>query len=128
MLQMYPKLDAATAKQILHDTARRDSFTGAVPNPTWGYGKIDACAALERLLATILRINAVERVGADIRLTVSAAAGRNYRVEYSDNLESGSWQPLASAQDFPGNAAPIQFIDPSAASLPKRFYRAALAP
>ncbi|RYD74284.1 MAG: hypothetical protein EOP84_20145, partial [Verrucomicrobiaceae bacterium] len=35
MLQMNPGLDAATAKKILQETARADSFTGAVPNPQW---------------------------------------------------------------------------------------------
>jgi uncharacterized protein (TIGR03437 family) len=35
-------------KQILQQTARRDAYTGAVPNPRWGYGKIDALAAITR--------------------------------------------------------------------------------
>jgi uncharacterized protein (TIGR03437 family) len=47
MLQMNPKLDAFTVKDILHKSARKDSFTGAVPNNTWGYGKIDALNALD---------------------------------------------------------------------------------
>jgi minor extracellular serine protease Vpr len=46
MLQMNPQLDAFTVKDILHKSARHDSFTGAVPNTTWGYGKIDAVNAL----------------------------------------------------------------------------------
>jgi minor extracellular serine protease Vpr len=46
MLQLNPKLDAFTVKDILHKSARSDSFTGAVPNTTWGYGKIDAVNAL----------------------------------------------------------------------------------
>ena len=46
LLQMNPQLDAAQVKQILHESARADSFTGPVPNPAWGYGKMDAYNAL----------------------------------------------------------------------------------
>jgi uncharacterized protein (TIGR03437 family) len=46
MLQLNPKLDAFTVKDILHKSARSDSFTGALPSATWGYGKIDAVNAL----------------------------------------------------------------------------------
>ena len=51
MLQMDPTLDAAQIKQILQSTARADSFTGATPNNTWGYGKLDALAALDAVKA-----------------------------------------------------------------------------
>jgi len=47
MLQMNPKLDSFTVKDILHKSARKDSFTGNVPNTVWGYGKIDALSALD---------------------------------------------------------------------------------
>jgi trimeric autotransporter adhesin len=47
MLQMNPKLDAFTVKDILHKSARIDSFTGSAPNSSWGYGKIDALNALD---------------------------------------------------------------------------------
>ncbi len=46
MLQMKPDLDAAQVKQILHESARSDKFTGTTPNTHWGYGKIDALNAL----------------------------------------------------------------------------------
>lgn len=48
MLEINPTLNAAQVKQILQQTARRDDYTGAVPNPRWGYGKIDALAAITR--------------------------------------------------------------------------------
>lgn len=54
MLQANPTLDAPTVKSILQRTARADSFTGAVPNTTWGYGKVDALAALDAVTSTTL--------------------------------------------------------------------------
>jgi uncharacterized protein (TIGR03437 family) len=46
MLEMNPNLDAFTVKDILHKSAKVDSFTGTAPNFSWGYGKIDALNAL----------------------------------------------------------------------------------
>ena len=46
MLQRNPTLDAIQVRQILRSSARSDSFTGTVPNTRWGYGKLDAVAAL----------------------------------------------------------------------------------
>ena len=49
MLQHNPSADAATIKSALQRSARTDAFTGAVPNPRFGYGKADALAALAAL-------------------------------------------------------------------------------
>jgi len=49
MLQMNPQLDADQVKKILQRTARSDRFTGKTPNPSWGYGKLDAQAALKEV-------------------------------------------------------------------------------
>ena len=46
MLQKDPRLDESQIQRILTRTARHDDFTGAVPNPQWGYGKLDPGAAL----------------------------------------------------------------------------------
>ncbi len=46
MLQKNPRLDAFQIKQMLQRTARSDSFTGQVPNVNFGYGKVDAYAAV----------------------------------------------------------------------------------
>ncbi len=51
MLEMNPALNAIQIKDILQKTARADNFTGQVPNPKWGYGKIDALAALNAVSA-----------------------------------------------------------------------------
>lgn len=50
MLEADSSLDASQIKDILQRTARADNFTGAVPNPTWGYGKVDAYAALTEVI------------------------------------------------------------------------------
>jgi hypothetical protein len=56
MLEIDPRLDALTAKRILQQSARADRFTGKTPNPRWGYGKLDARAALK-----LTRQNAARR-------------------------------------------------------------------
>lgn len=53
MLQMNPKLDALQVKEILQRTARSDEFTVETPNPSWGYAKLDAHAALKAVKATV---------------------------------------------------------------------------
>ncbi len=52
MLQIKPDLTSDEARTILHNTATADSFAGAVPNHTWGFGKINVKAALDSLCAT----------------------------------------------------------------------------
>ena len=52
MLQANPTLDAAQVKQILQQSAKSDANTGAVPNTTWGYGKVDAVGAVSRAIKT----------------------------------------------------------------------------
>ena len=47
MLELKPDLTPAEIKDILQQTARQDNNTGSVPNNTWGYGKLDALAAVQ---------------------------------------------------------------------------------
>ncbi len=48
MLQAKPSLTGAQVRRILHSSARSDSFTGAVPNADWGYGKLDVYEAVRQ--------------------------------------------------------------------------------
>ena len=73
MLQANPALDAPTVKPILQRTARTDSFTGAAPNTTWGYGKVDALAALDAVTSTTLFV--------PVALSSSGANGSFYTTE-----------------------------------------------
>ncbi len=49
MLELDPTLTNQEVKDILNQTARQDSFTGSVPNFTWGFGKMDALAAVQEV-------------------------------------------------------------------------------
>lgn len=51
-LQANPKLTPDEIKNVFAQTAITDSHTGACPNHTWGYGKIDAYAGLLNVLGT----------------------------------------------------------------------------
>ena len=124
MLQMNPKLDAATAKGILQASARSDSFTGAVPNPQWGYGKLDAAKALSLTANTLLRVTQTQRTGNDIHVFFTSVVGKSYRAEFRDSLTSGpDWASLPGYTEVAGTGASIDVVDPGAATLGKRFYR-----
>ncbi|MEP0263696.1 S8 family peptidase [Dokdonia sp.] len=53
MLEVNPELTPNQIRDILRDTSRADSFTGSVPNNTWGYGKLDALAAIDATFETL---------------------------------------------------------------------------
>jgi len=83
MLEIDPSLDAADAKDILQRTARADSFTGAVPNPRWGFGKLDAESALRETR----RISSPTVVTADaVTPSVGAGPSQVFSATYSDSL------------------------------------------
>jgi hypothetical protein len=46
LLQKNPTWTSAQVKQRLLSTAVSDGFTGSVPNPTWGYGKLNVLNAV----------------------------------------------------------------------------------
>ncbi len=49
MLELDPTLTNQDIKDFLNQTARQDSFTGTVPNADWGFGKMDALAAVQEV-------------------------------------------------------------------------------
>ena len=50
MLERNPTLDAVQVHDALRTTARTDEHTGkALPNRTWGHGKLDAYAAIQKV-------------------------------------------------------------------------------
>lgn len=74
LLEADPALDAAEVREALEQTARADAFTGAVPNPSWGYGKVDAYAAATRILATPAEPDA-DDARLDVRLAPNPTRG-----------------------------------------------------
>ncbi|MDZ7339135.1 MAG: S8 family serine peptidase [candidate division KSB1 bacterium] len=60
-LERDPNLTSVQIRQMLQDSARRDAFTGLVPNDRWGYGKVwayavTAAAPGEEQLPTAFRL------------------------------------------------------------------------
>lgn len=48
MLEANPWLNAAQIREIISTTARQDESTGVTPNNRWGYGKMNAFAAVKK--------------------------------------------------------------------------------
>jgi subtilisin family serine protease len=48
MLQKNPTLDAVQILDILRETAIQDEHTGTLPNPQWGYGRLNPVMAIRR--------------------------------------------------------------------------------
>ena len=75
-----------------------------------------------RIEATPFLITAVEKSGANMLVKFTSVAGKNYRLEYKDDLPAATWSTLAAS--VPGTGAIVSVSDAGAANLPKRFYRA----
>jgi subtilisin family serine protease len=86
MLEMDPSLDAAQIKRVLQETARADAFTGEVPNPNWGYGKVDALAALDRVHDNLTRLRIPATDSSVFQITSRGQNGKPYVLESSTNL------------------------------------------
>jgi len=78
MLGAFPLLTAADIKTLLTATANTDTYTGSVPNYTWGYGKLDVLEALARAsapAATVTRQTvAYDVAGSNVTFTVNGSA------------------------------------------------------
>jgi len=53
LLQALPGASPSRVKLALESHARADAYTGAVPNTTWGYGKLDIYAALDHVAPSV---------------------------------------------------------------------------
>jgi subtilisin family serine protease len=51
LLQYNPSLTHEQIRMILLNTARKDNFTGDVPNPEWGYGKLNIEGAIRYVIS-----------------------------------------------------------------------------
>lgn len=76
---------------------------------------------------SVLRLPPATFSGGSALLSLPTLAGRTYRVEFTDSLGPPiAWRPLTD--QILGTGAAIPLIDPGAASLTQRFYRALVLP
>jgi len=59
MLQAKPTLTPSQIRTAIRNSSRSDTLTGSVPNAQWGYGKVDAQAALQNILSVRLESDAI---------------------------------------------------------------------
>jgi subtilisin family serine protease len=116
-----------------------------IPNTVYGWGRIDALAALglndsdqdgftdfqEYLAGTnphdalsALRMTDLQFSGSDVLGLFTSVSGRTYRLEGTDNLVTPSWDPIGGNLVGTGNF--YQARDPGGALSSQRFYRVKL--
>ncbi|MEO7099561.1 MAG: alpha-L-fucosidase [Luteolibacter sp.] len=71
--------------------------------------------------ASLLKLDQMQAVGNDMRLSFPTVVGKTYRLERSDTLTDASWTTVQA--DIAGTGVTIQVADPNGAGLAKRFYR-----
>ncbi len=76
--------------------------------------------------ASFLRISALEKTAAGLKVQFDTFAGRTYRIEYTDDLTTNQWRTLTETIAGDGNAVIV--TDPAAATRPQRFYRLVVGP
>jgi hypothetical protein len=81
----------------------------------------DPQSAASRLTIVLDRSAGRSRVG------VQAIAGKTYRLEYRDDLLTGSWRTLVTGISSPATAT-VQIVDDGSTGTAKRFYRAVIEP
>ncbi len=75
---------------------------------------------------SVLRITSIDRSTGNPRISFPSVTGKTYRLDYRDDLVTGSWSPLVDG--IFGTGATVQISDPSGTGLSKRFYRISLEP
>lgn len=98
-LQRHPDAGWKEVKQAIINTAKVDSFTGAVPNNIYGYGKVQACAAMLSIrgctdtAAFNYNANATVDDGSCIPKIYGCTDSTAFNYNPDANMEDGSCQP-----------------------------------
>jgi minor extracellular serine protease Vpr len=122
MLQMNPKLDAVMVKHILQQSARADGFTGSVPNPQWGYGKVNASNALAIVQSTLPLLSGAVLANNQAQITVNQAMpGWKYVLQSSSDLHT--WSLVLTNTAITNS---LVMADPQVLTNNSRFYRVAI--
>jgi hypothetical protein len=124
LLELNPQLDALTAKSILQQSARADSFTGPTPNPRWGYGKVDAYQALI-LTAPAPNITSFAAAAGQFQISFSTTRGMNYRVDSLPRLGTPGWTTLTNGIAGTGGIMQANLRPPASA---QSYYRVVMYP
>jgi len=77
-------------------------------------------------LGNDLGITGVQIVGSDAQISLITGSSRYYRVDYTTNVVAAIWTTLTN--NIPGTGGTVTVTDPGGASLPARYYRAAVLP
>lgn len=107
LLEAQPSLNANSIKSLLTSTARVDAFTGAVPNMTWGYGKVDALKAVATVLSTTASVNSAtmsyDGTGTSVIVSPFLTGSTKYAVRFTPTI-SGQLTALQLNLTTAGNA------------------------
>ena len=76
--------------------------------------------------ASVLHITSIASSATNAVLRFDTVRNKYYRVQYREDLTAGAWQMLPGT--VAGTGFPEEVADPSAASLPQRFYRLIVVP
>jgi hypothetical protein len=76
--------------------------------------------------SNFLRVNSFSPNGNDADIAFGTILGMNYRVEYTSDLVTDTWQVLSN--NISGSGGVIQIVDPGAIGQSSRFYRVRLLP
>jgi minor extracellular serine protease Vpr len=125
LLEMNPQLDAPTVKSILQRSAHADSFTGAVPNPTWGYGKVDAYQALI-LAAPAPLITSIGISGTNVQVNFTTIKGMKYELDSTPSLSTANWTTITN--HIAGTGGILQAADRLISGPAQSFYRVVMYP
>ena len=125
LLEMNPQLDAPSVKSILQRSARADSLTGAVPNPAWGYGKVNAYQALI-LAAPAPMITSISLSDTNVQINFNTTKGMNYRLESIPSLSATNW--ITVTNNIPGTGGIQQAADHFVGGSAQSYYRVVMYP
>jgi len=132
LLSAHPELrgQVDTIEHIIESSAvpRTDSQSCGdipgtdVPNNTYGWGRVDALAALNLCDSNYLHIASIT-VGTNCVLSFQSALNCLYTLESRTNLEAGSWTAVPGQVDIAGNAGLLQLSQTNRPPDTARFYR-----